>query len=62
MDLQLAGEVAVVIGSASGLGKAIAQEFAREAANLVLVDISLRPSQARSVRRPTRRTAPPRPR
>lgn len=39
MDLQLAGEVAVVIGSASGIGRAIALGFAREKANVVLVDI-----------------------
>ena len=40
MDLQLANEVAVVIGAASGLGKAIALEFAREGSPLVLVDIA----------------------
>jgi NAD(P)-dependent dehydrogenase (short-subunit alcohol dehydrogenase family) len=39
MDLQLAGEVAVVIGSASGIGRAIALAFAREKADVVLVDI-----------------------
>jgi len=40
MDLHLADEVAVVIGAASGLGKAIALEFARERAPLVLVDLA----------------------
>lgn len=40
MDLHLADEVAVVIGAASGLGKAIALEFARERALLALVDLA----------------------
>lgn len=40
MELQLADEVAVVIGAASGLGQATSREFAREGARLVLVDIN----------------------
>lgn len=40
MDLQLADDLAVVIGAASGLGKAIALEFAREGAALALIDIA----------------------
>lgn len=40
MDLQLAGDVAVVLGGASGLGRAVAWEFAREQAAVALVDIS----------------------
>lgn len=39
MDLQLAGQVAVVIGGASGIGRAIAAEFAAEKARVAVVDI-----------------------
>jgi NAD(P)-dependent dehydrogenase (short-subunit alcohol dehydrogenase family) len=38
MDLGIAGEVAVVVGAARGLGRAIAEAFAAERADLVLVD------------------------
>ncbi len=59
MDLQLANEVAVVIGSATGLGQAIALELAREGARLVLVDIapaveSLAAEIQRDLQAPTR--------
>jgi NAD(P)-dependent dehydrogenase (short-subunit alcohol dehydrogenase family) len=40
MDLKLKGTVAVVIGCASGIGLAVAREFAREGADLALLDIS----------------------
>jgi NAD(P)-dependent dehydrogenase (short-subunit alcohol dehydrogenase family) len=40
MDLQLRDEVAVVIGGASGIGKAIAEEYAAEGAKVILVDIA----------------------
>src|SRR5437763_13847420 len=40
MDLQLAGQVAVVVGAASGLGRAIASAFAAEQATVALLDIS----------------------
>ncbi len=38
MDLQLAGQVAVVVGGARGLGHAIAAAFCAEGAAIVLVD------------------------
>ena len=38
MDLQLAGDVAVVLGGAQGLGYAIAAAFAAEGAQVVIVD------------------------
>lgn len=38
MNLQLAGDVAVVVGGASGIGLAIAREFAREGCRLALID------------------------
>jgi len=38
MDLKLTGDVAVVVGAASGIGRAIATAFAGEGARLVLVD------------------------
>ena len=41
MDLQLAGEVAVVFGAARGIGKAIAAAFAAEGCRVVLADASL---------------------
>ena len=38
MDLELAGDVAVIVGGAQGIGSAIAVTFAEEGANLALVD------------------------
>jgi NAD(P)-dependent dehydrogenase (short-subunit alcohol dehydrogenase family) len=40
---QLAGKVAVVTGAASGIGRALAERFAREGMKLVLADIEDRP-------------------
>ena len=39
MELQLAGQSAVVIGGAKGIGRAIAESFAREQAHVQLADI-----------------------
>ena len=39
MDLQLAGSVAVVLGGAQGIGRAVAATFAEEGATVVCVDI-----------------------
>jgi 2-hydroxycyclohexanecarboxyl-CoA dehydrogenase len=50
MDFELNGHVAVVIGGASGIGLAIAQEFAREGCRVAIVDKSERTeAQARTV-------------
>jgi 2-hydroxycyclohexanecarboxyl-CoA dehydrogenase len=38
MNLHLAGQTAVVVGGAHGIGQAIAVEFAAEKANVVLID------------------------
>src|SRR5688572_16080298 len=40
MDLHLEGHVAVVIGGASGIGLAIAKEFAREGCRVGIIDIA----------------------
>ena len=46
MDLQIAGEVAVVIGGAGGIGRAITTTFAAEGAHVAIVD---RDSQAETL-------------
>jgi NAD(P)-dependent dehydrogenase (short-subunit alcohol dehydrogenase family) len=38
LDLQLTGQVAVVIGGASGIGRAIAAEFAAEKSRVAIID------------------------
>ena len=41
MDLGLRGDVAVVLGAAGGIGRAIAQEFVKEGARIALLDRDL---------------------
>ncbi|MCS6849629.1 MAG: SDR family oxidoreductase [Gemmataceae bacterium] len=40
MDLELQGQVAVIVGAARGLGKAIAEAFVAEGADVALLDIA----------------------
>jgi glucose 1-dehydrogenase len=47
MELKLAGKTAVVTGASRGIGRAIAVEYAREGANVVVNDV--RPEEAESV-------------
>jgi 2-hydroxycyclohexanecarboxyl-CoA dehydrogenase len=46
MDLGLSGQLAVVVGAASGIGRAIAEAFAAEGAQVALVDLSPRVEEA----------------
>ena len=41
MDLGLKGRVVIVTGAASGIGKAVAEAYAKEGAYLALADINL---------------------
>ncbi len=43
--MKLAGQIAVVVGGARGIGEAIAHLFSKEGANVVLVDVAKAKSQ-----------------
>ena len=49
--MKLAGQVAIILGSARGIGEAIAHTFAREGASLVLVDLETMKSELDGVAR-----------
>lgn len=42
MDLQLADQVAVIVGGAQGIGRAVASQFAKESCRVAIVDYSER--------------------
>ena len=44
--MKLKDQVAVITGSAQGIGKTIAETFAREGANIVITDINIEKAQA----------------
>jgi 2-hydroxycyclohexanecarboxyl-CoA dehydrogenase len=46
MNLHLQGHTAIIVGGARGIGQAIAREFAREGANIALVDREAHVTQA----------------
>lgn len=59
MDLELSGEVAVIIGAARGIGRAMAVAFAAEGATVVLVDRDERVGEVqRELERSTGRDVP----
>jgi NAD(P)-dependent dehydrogenase (short-subunit alcohol dehydrogenase family) len=39
VELGLSGQVAIVVGGANGIGRAISEEFAREGASVAIIDI-----------------------
>jgi NAD(P)-dependent dehydrogenase (short-subunit alcohol dehydrogenase family) len=47
MELGLRGQVAVVVGAASGIGRGIAAAFAAEGVRVVLTGPTMRPCKAR---------------
>jgi NAD(P)-dependent dehydrogenase (short-subunit alcohol dehydrogenase family) len=47
--MKLDGQVAIILGSARGIGEAIAHTFAREGASLVLVDLDKMKGQLEAV-------------
>ena len=53
--MKLEGRVVVITGSASGIGRASAKEFAKEGAQVVVADINLAGAQE-AWRSPSRRT------
>lgn len=53
--MKLQNKVAVITGAASGMGKAIAELFAKEGANVIVADLNIEGAQTVVIRKSTHR-------